>query len=78
VRCFAERAAAKGKIEEVPFRLDTAAFALDELKLTLVWRGVLEVQDEAAPDVAALYFLVEDLSAAPATLAQARAKLLRS
>ena len=78
VRCFAERKpAAAGRLEEIPFRLDTAAFSLDDLKLTLVWRGVLEVNDEAAPDVAAVYFLIEDLSAAPATLAQARAKLLR-
>jgi hypothetical protein len=77
-RCFAERAPpGSGKLEELPIRLDTAAFDLDEMKLHLVWRGALEVRDEVAPDVAALYLLTEELAAPPATLEQARAKLLR-
>jgi hypothetical protein len=50
-RCFAERP--RGP-EEIPMLLDTAFFDLDERTLTLVWRGVVPVLDELAPDIRSL------------------------
>lgn len=51
VRCLAERPSGR---EELAMRLDTALFDLDEKTLTLVWRGLLPVTDERAPDVRSL------------------------
>jgi hypothetical protein len=51
-RVVAERAG--GRQEQVPMRLDTAFFDLDEKTLTLVWRGSLPVSDERSPDVRSL------------------------
>jgi hypothetical protein len=50
-RCLAERPNGR---EEVAMRLDTAFFDLDEKTVTLVWRGILPVSDERAPDVRSL------------------------
>ena len=59
VRCFAERPAGR---EEVAMHLDTAFFDLDEKTVTLVWRGVIPVADEAAPDVRSLRLVTGPLT----------------
>lgn len=78
VRAFARRTPeAGGAFEEVALQLDTAAFDTDARTVTLVFRGRLEVTDEAAPErsVASLFFMIEPCSDAPATLERARAHL---
>lgn len=79
VRGFAQRtAAAGGGFEEILLRLDTVAFDADALKVNLVWRGVLEVSDEDAPEMQALFAMTEALSATPATLEEARLRWIAS
>jgi len=57
-RCaYQETASAGGAFREVVLRLDTASFDLDEMKLCLVWRGLVDVSDEDAPEI--LRFFVE-------------------
>ncbi|MCC6557372.1 MAG: DUF2169 domain-containing protein [Polyangiaceae bacterium] len=73
-RCFAVR---KGRVEEIPMRLDTVAFDLDALKITLVWRGAAGVADERAPDLTALHLFTEDATTEGMTLTEARDRLLR-
>jgi uncharacterized protein YjbI with pentapeptide repeats len=73
-RCFAQGTAAAGNVfHEVLLRLDTVSFDLDEMKLNLVWRGLMEVRDDEASEIAEL-FLVVDEPRAPIGLAEARAR----
>ena len=73
VRCvLAETREAGGALREVTLRLDTASFDVEEMKLTLVWRGVLEVSGDEAPEIAALLLAREDMASPPATLAEVR------
>lgn len=58
VRCTAERQKAK---EDIPMRLDTVFFDMDEKTVTLVWRGTLTVSDERQPDVRSLHLLTTPL-----------------
>ncbi len=77
LRCaLEETAAAGGQVREVTLRLDTASFDVEAMKLTLVWRGVVEVRDDEASEIAALLLLSEPMARPPATLAQVRAACL--
>lgn len=61
-RCaYQETAAAGGRFQEVTLRLDTAAFDVDEMKLCLVWRGLLNVSDEDAPEILRFFVDLEPL-----------------
>jgi uncharacterized protein YjbI with pentapeptide repeats len=74
-RGFSQRTAeAGGEFQEVALRLDTVIFDLDQMKLNLVWRGVLEVRGDEAVDLAGLFVFTEELAAQPATLPEARAR----
>lgn len=44
-----------GRFNEVPLRLDTVFFDLEQLTVSLVWRGTHEVLDERASDVSAWF-----------------------
>ena len=72
-RLFAQKTpAAGGDFFEIECRLDTVVFDLDEMKLNLVWRAVIEVSDEDATELEALFVAAEYLDQPPATLQQAR------
>ncbi|AUX44346.1 uncharacterized protein SOCE26_058100 [Sorangium cellulosum] len=76
-RCFAKRtAAAGGGFGEIPLRLDTAAFDADAMAVNLVWRGLLEVSDDDAPEIEHLFVMHEELDAAPAAVEEAHARYL--
>jgi uncharacterized protein YjbI with pentapeptide repeats len=78
VRGFAqETEAAGGRFREITLRLDTAFFDVDSMRLDLVWRGLVEVSDEEAPEIQALFVIEERLDAEPVTLDEARDRLLR-
>ncbi|XXX80596.1 DUF2169 domain-containing protein [Sorangium sp. So ce134] len=63
VRAFAQATErAGGGFSEVPMRLDTVWFDADALRLVLVWRGLLDVADEDASDVASLFVLGEPMA----------------
>lgn len=55
-RCFADRS---GQLYEVPLRLDTIAFDADTMKVDMSFRGSMEVVDEEASDVAAVFVTME-------------------
>jgi uncharacterized protein YjbI with pentapeptide repeats len=77
MRGFAQRtAAAGGQIVEVPLQLDTVHFDTDAGTVSLVWRGLIEVSDEEAPELAAFLVLDESLGDAPITVDEAQARLL--
>jgi uncharacterized protein YjbI with pentapeptide repeats len=79
VRCFLQATdEAGGEFREIPLVLDTAAFDVDAMKLCLVWRAFVEVSDEEAPEIEALFIAHEELRAPPMTLAEARAQYLRA
>ncbi|AKT43714.1 DUF2169 family type VI secretion system accessory protein [Chondromyces crocatus] len=66
-RAFAQRTReAGGELIEVRLRLDTAHFDVDALKLNLVWRGVLEVRDDDASEIAEIFVMSESTSEPPA------------
>jgi uncharacterized protein YjbI with pentapeptide repeats len=74
-RCFAQKTtAAGGAFHEVVLRLDTVSFDVEAGAIHLVWRGLLEVADDEASDVAELFILTEGLSAPRVGLAEAQAK----
>jgi uncharacterized protein YjbI with pentapeptide repeats len=78
-RCFLQATdEAGGEFREIPLSLDTAAFDLDALTLCLVWRAFVEVSDEEAPEIEALFITREDLAAPPMTLSEAREHYLRA
>jgi uncharacterized protein YjbI with pentapeptide repeats len=71
-RAFAQRTEeAGGDFFEVLLRLDTASFDLDAGKLHLVWRGLFAVDDEDAPEIAAV-FVDRDPPGAPLSLDHAQ------
>ncbi|WP_438019731.1 DUF2169 domain-containing protein [Sorangium sp. So ce315] len=67
---------AGGGFSEVPMRLDTVWFDADALRLVLVWRGLLDVADEDASEIASLFVLSEPMSKGeqPMTKRDARAR----
>jgi uncharacterized protein YjbI with pentapeptide repeats len=78
-RCFLQQTKqAGGRFQEVKLRLDTVVIDADTMKLSVVWRGLIEVSDEDAPEIQSLFILKESLKEAPATLSEARALCLRS
>ena len=59
-RCFSQRTAtAGGQFSEVRLVLDTVHFDIEAMKIELVWRGLLEVDDEEAPEIAAFFVMAE-------------------
>ncbi|MBI4700673.1 MAG: DUF2169 domain-containing protein [Deltaproteobacteria bacterium] len=64
------------ELREIPLCLDTAAFDLEQGKLNLVWRGSIDVSDERASEIEALYVSIEPLAAEPLPLEQVRAQYL--
>jgi uncharacterized protein YjbI with pentapeptide repeats len=74
-RCFAQRTTpGGGAFFEVVLRLDTVHFDIDEMKIAVIWRGLLEVNDDDASEIAELYLLLEDLSEKHLDVGQARAR----
>lgn len=74
VRCFAKKLEALGgAMSEVNLRLDTCHFDFDTLKLHLVWRGIIDVSDVYASELAALFVTTEPMEAEPMALADAPA-----
>ncbi len=74
-RCFAQKTGdAGGDLHEVLLRLDTVAFEPDQMKVTLVWRGVIDVVDDTAEDVAELFVLQEPLAGPVIDRAEALSK----
>lgn len=66
-RCIAVRAPRRGGgILDVPLRLDTVAFDTDAMKIDLVWRAVLEVEDDEASELVALLVHADALAEPPA------------
>ncbi len=77
MRAFAQRTAAEGgQIVELPLHLDTAHFDTDAGTVSLVWRGILEVSDEEAPELSAIVILDEALGDSPIRAEEAQARLL--
>jgi uncharacterized protein YjbI with pentapeptide repeats len=73
-RCFAQGTAEAGNVfHEILLRLDTVSFDVDEMKLNLVWRGLMEVRDDAASEIAELFLAIDEPSA-PIGLAEARSR----
>jgi uncharacterized protein YjbI with pentapeptide repeats len=76
-RCFLQMTDAAGaEFRELPRVLDTAALDVDTMKLSLVWRAFVEVSDEEAPEIEAIFIASEDLDAEPISLDEARAQYL--
>ena len=74
-RCFAQKTGdLGGDLHEVLLRLDTVAFEPDRMMVTLVWRGVIDVVDETAEDVAELFVLEEKLAGPAIDRAEALSK----
>jgi len=72
-RAFVQRTREQGgAFTEVRLVLDTAAFDVDALKVNLVWRGLLEVSDEDAPEIQHVFVLCEAPGEPPASLEDAR------
>ena len=73
-RCFAQKTqAAGGTFHEVILRLDTATFDIDAMKAHIVWRGLLEVRDDEASELAEMFVLAEPTSGPRVDIAAARA-----
>ncbi|UQA56919.1 DUF2169 family type VI secretion system accessory protein [Polyangium aurulentum] len=70
-RVFADR---EGMLVEVDLRLDTVAFDANAMKVDLVFRGAIEVSDEEASEVAALFVTMEPLAGPATTLAEVDAR----
>jgi uncharacterized protein YjbI with pentapeptide repeats len=77
MRGFAQRtAAAGGQIVEIPLHLDTVHFDTDAGTVSLVWRGIIEVSDDEAPELAAFLVLDEALGDARISAEEAQTRLL--
>lgn len=78
-RCFVQQTEqGGGELHEVTLRLDTVSFHPDEMKVCLVWRGLVEVSDSDAPEIAELFVMEEPIQAAAAPLDAARAAYLKA
>lgn len=55
---------------EVKMRLDTVMFDVDAGKVHLVWRGFFESSDERASEAAAVFTMLEGLTASPQSLTE--------
>ncbi len=73
VRCFTQQSRAAGsEFSELEMNLDTVAVDLDQQRLFLVWRGVLDVSDDVASDLSSIYVTKEPLDGPSVSLEQAR------
>ncbi|HEY4122786.1 MAG TPA: DUF2169 domain-containing protein, partial [Byssovorax sp.] len=61
---------------EIPMRIDTVAFDADELKVNLVWRGLLDTIDDEAREIEALFVHAEPMASAPTAIEEVRELLL--
>ncbi|MDI1476526.1 DUF2169 domain-containing protein [Polyangium sp. y55x31] len=78
-RCFYQRTEeAGGQFGEVRLVLDTVHFDVEAMKIQLVWRGLLEVEDDDAPEIAALFAFAEPLAEPSISLGDAREAFLRA
>ncbi|MDC0741598.1 DUF2169 family type VI secretion system accessory protein [Polyangium mundeleinium] len=78
-RCFYQRTEeAGGQFGEVRLVLDTVHFDVEAMKIQLVWRGLLEVEDDDAPEIAALFAFAESLADPSAALPDAREAFLEA
>lgn len=76
-RCFAQMTAeAGGDFIEVNLQLDTIAFEPDDNAVHLVWRGVLDVAEDEAYEVARLFLHQERLDGPRLTRGEAQQRFL--
>ncbi|MFO0552814.1 MAG: DUF2169 domain-containing protein [Polyangiaceae bacterium] len=61
---------------EVPLRVDTITFAPDDNAVHVVWRGLVKVSDDDAPEVEHIFAMFEPPASPRVTLEQARARYL--
>ncbi len=54
---------AGGKLREIPVHLDTIAFDADALEVSLVWRGLIDVTAEHAPEIDRLFVCADSIDA---------------
>lgn len=73
VRAFVKRGSAS--LEEIAVRLDAITFDADELTVELVWRGIVEVEDANASDVAVFFAKLEPLTGEPSSAEACAAEL---
>jgi uncharacterized protein YjbI with pentapeptide repeats len=72
-RAYAQKTrAAGGEFVEVLLRLDTVWFDTDARKLVLVWRGMLETNDDDASEVATLFVTLDEQGSLDAAEAHQR------
>ena len=77
MRAFAQQTlAAGGDFFEILLKLDTALFDVDALTVHLSWRGVLEVGDARATELAQFFVIRDVMSAEPTELAGARERYM--
>jgi hypothetical protein len=72
-RCFALLGE---RLRAVPLELDTVVFTVDELRVDLMFRGILPVADESAA-TGALHLVLEEVGDPTMTLEEARDMLVR-
>jgi uncharacterized protein YjbI with pentapeptide repeats len=76
-RCFVlERPEAGGRLVAVPLRLDTVLFEADAMSIELVWRGMLDVTADDAPEARALFVTTQAVREPELDRDQAFARLL--
>lgn len=63
------------RFREIPMHMDTLWVQPDELKLVLIWRGILDVQSKQMREVLDHYIVCEPLDSAPHSLAHYAAEL---
>ncbi len=67
---------AGGAFKAIALTLDTASFDMESLTLHLVWRGLLEVSDEDAPEIRAIFAMASPMSEPAPSIEDARARYL--
>ena len=76
-RCFVQMTEDSGAgFSEIALNLDTVAFDTDDSCVHLVWRGVLEVKDTPAWEIARLFLQTEPVDGDPMTLEEARQRYI--
>ena len=74
-RAFAVKRGGK-ELTEVRLALDTAAFDMDQRKVKLTWRGLIDVTDPEAPELEAVFAFTEPLAGPRASREEALSKYL--
>ncbi|MFO0547012.1 MAG: DUF2169 domain-containing protein [Polyangiaceae bacterium] len=75
-RAFAHRTAeAGGNLTEINLRIDTVTFSPDDNAVHVVWRGLLDVSDDDAPELAEIFATTEPLAGPALGLDEVRARL---